>query len=93
MCEGARIYSCHKPLKRRIGALQAAEKPIPARLFQSFVTGHDFSRADKLNRMSWASAPAKLKGPSESKMIGFSAACSAPAGFFNPTWDAPSETP
>jgi hypothetical protein len=50
----------------------------PTRFFQSFVTGHDFSRADKTNRMSWASAPAKLKGQSESQsessMMSFSAA-------------------
>jgi hypothetical protein len=58
--------------------LQAAEKLNPTRFFQSFVTVHDFSRADKTNRMSWASAPAKLKGHSESKMMSFSAACLAP---------------
>jgi hypothetical protein len=40
-------------------ALQAAEKLAPAAILEGFVTGHDFSRADNANQMSWASAPAE----------------------------------
>jgi hypothetical protein len=42
-----------KPIEST-GLLQAAEKLH----FWGFVTGHDFSRADKANRINWALAPA-----------------------------------
>jgi hypothetical protein len=34
------------------GAKQAAEKHTPAADFRCFVTGHDFSRADKANQIN-----------------------------------------
>jgi hypothetical protein len=47
--------------KNEPGLSQAAEKLDSASCFQGFVSGHDFSRADKANRMSWALAPAKAR--------------------------------
>jgi hypothetical protein len=46
----------HKP--RKIWGLQAAEKPALLPILYRFGTGHDFSRADKTNKMTWAPAPA-----------------------------------
>jgi len=42
-------YGLHSPRR--------AEKLILAVNRGSFVSGHDFSRADKANRMTWALAP------------------------------------
>jgi hypothetical protein len=38
-----------KPEKHPLGAKQAAEKLDSATILAGFVTGHDFSRADKAN--------------------------------------------
>jgi hypothetical protein len=56
-------------------AKQAAEK---LQLW-GFVTGHDFSRADKAHRINWALAPLQMTvGPICWEISPFSAACNAP---------------
>jgi hypothetical protein len=37
---------------------QPAEKLVPAEIPNRFLTGHDFSHADRISRLSWALAPA-----------------------------------
>ena len=46
---------------------------------ECFVTGHEFTRADKANKMNWALAPAKLRFHHERPSWSFSAASLAPA--------------
>jgi hypothetical protein len=48
------------------GAKQAAEKLILGTKPQSFVSGHDFSRAANVAKSTWALAPAKLQFAPES---------------------------
>ena len=45
-------FSRAKNKPRPAWALQAAEKLIRAAIFKGFVTGHDFSRADKANQIN-----------------------------------------
>jgi hypothetical protein len=71
----------HAAKKRR--ASQAAEKLDPAQTLHRFVTGHDFSRADKANRTNWALAPAEFRSRDLSEFQTPSPASSAPeASFF-----------
>jgi hypothetical protein len=49
-------------LIRKDEALQDAEKLIGSTKIGSFVTGHDFSRADMLQNEHWALAPANYHG-------------------------------
>jgi len=60
----------------KLRALQAAEKLH----FWGFVTGHDFSRADKANEINRALAPAEVPWAKFLEIKPFSAACLAPAG-------------
>jgi NodT family efflux transporter outer membrane factor (OMF) lipoprotein len=55
-------------------ALQAAEKLDLARTLHRFVTGHDFSRADKTNKTTWALAPEGVLSRVLRKRLVFSAA-------------------
>jgi hypothetical protein len=58
----------------KLRALQAAEKLH----FWGFVTGHDFSRADKANEINRALAPAEVPWAKFLEIKPFSAACLAP---------------
>jgi hypothetical protein len=46
--------------------------------WSGFVTGHDFSRADKANKMNGALAPAAAHSSNSLEFGSFSAACSGP---------------
>jgi hypothetical protein len=61
-------------------ALQVAEKLPSSAFCESFVSGHDFSRADKANRMNGALAPAGCVLRIQSEIPSFSAASLAPVG-------------
>src|ERR1035438_7067202 len=63
--------------RRPSGAKQAAEKLKSA----GFVTGHDFSRADKANEINRALAPAEAHWAKSLEIKPFSAACKAHAYF------------
>jgi hypothetical protein len=49
--ERARIYPCHKASNIR-PALQRGEKLYRSPILQGFVTGYDFSHADKANKIA-----------------------------------------
>ena len=67
----------------QLWALQAAEKLILGTKPQSFVSGHDFSRAANVAKSTWALAPAKFQFAPESNPAPFSAACLAPEGMLD----------
>ena len=56
-------------------ALRSAEKLTLMPILYRFLTGHDFSHADKANRTGWASAPAELILRFHSVPTPFSASC------------------
>jgi len=58
-CVRARRQSCRKWLEEQ-GVLRAAEKLAPQRIRDSFVTGHDLSRAANAQNKGWALAPEGL---------------------------------
>jgi hypothetical protein len=82
--EGTGVQSVRK--SGRINKVfQAAEK---LQLW-GFVTGHDFSRADKANRINRALAPAQARWAKSLEAKPFSAACFSPGGTFrNPPYAA-----
>jgi hypothetical protein len=52
VCEARRRFKKRLEAARSVaGAKQAAEKLNQRRISQGFVTGHDFSRADKANQI------------------------------------------
>jgi hypothetical protein len=67
--------------ENKLRALQAAEKLH----FWGFVTGHDFSRADKANEINRALAPAEVPWAKFLEIKPFSAACLAPEGILHST--------
>jgi Carboxypeptidase regulatory-like domain len=65
-------------------ALQAAEKLDLAQTLYRFVTGHDFSRADKPIGATWASAPAEFRSNNSPELQTSSGDSLAAAGSFLP---------
>jgi hypothetical protein len=62
LCTGHSSSALRRKIQKRreAGVLQTAEKLIPLATFESFVTGHHFSHADKVNRTTGTLAPADL---------------------------------